>query len=199
LSIITGQRYIDLDFLPSERGRFTGLARQYPELPTALSDLEKLGEEAGDFLAKLASLPLDDVFTNANAAFARLDTLMASPNLKGFLVSARRSAKELEPTLADLRVTLDNVNGLVQRLSDEVEQTGSAARGTTEDLKEVLQRAEETLQRLENTFAGAEDAQYEAMRTMSDMSRTLTSLRNLMEFIEMHPEAFIAGKPEESK
>jgi len=199
LSIITGQRYIDLDFMPTERGRFTGLGRQYPELPTTLSALEKLGEEAGDFLDKLASLPLDQVFGNANAAFARLDTLLASPNLQDFLASAGSSVKALEPTLAELRVTLDNVNALVQRLDAEVEQTGSATRDTAADLQELLARADGTLRRLESTIAGTEDAQFQAVQTMNDMSRALTSMRNLVEFIEMHPEAFIAGKPKESK
>jgi paraquat-inducible protein B len=197
--MITGQRYIDLDFMPSERGRFTGLGREYPELPTTLTALERLGEEAGDFLDKLASLPLDQVFANANAAFARLDTLLASPNLDGFLAGAGRAAEALEPTLQELRVTLENANGLVQRLDVEVRETGSATRNTAQDLQELLARADETLSRLENTIAGTEEAQFQAMRTMADMSRALTSMRNLVEFIEMHPEAFIAGKPKESK
>jgi paraquat-inducible protein B len=198
-SIITGQRYIDLDFMPSERGRFTGLGRQYPELPTSLSSLEKLGEEAGDFLEKLASLPLDQVFSNANAAFARLDTLLASPNLDGFLANAGRSAQALEPTLVELRKTLENVNVVVQRLDSEMQRAGNTTRDTAEDLRKVLIRADSTLQRLEKAFNGVEDTQFQALRTMNDMSRTLEAMRNLLEFLEVHPEAFIAGKPKESK
>jgi len=199
VSIITGQRYIDLDFLPSDRGRFTGLGRKYPELPTSLSSLEKLGEEAGDFLEKLASLPLDQVFSNANAAFARLDTLLASPNLEGFLASAGHSARALEPTLQELRVTLNHVNEFMRQLSTEVEETGGATRETTEDLRQLLSRAEGTLGRLDKTLVGTEEARFQALRTMNDVSRTLTSLRALVEYIEMHPEASIAGKPKESK
>ena len=96
-------------------------------------------------------------------------------------------------------MTLENANGLVQRLDAEVSETGSATRDTAQDLQKILARADETLSRLENTIAGTEEAQFQAMRTMADMSRALTSMRNLVEFIEMHPEAFIAGKPKESK
>ena len=45
-SLLTGQRYIDLDFLPDEPKRIAGLSPRYPELPTTPTAMEKLGERA---------------------------------------------------------------------------------------------------------------------------------------------------------
>ena len=45
-SLLTGQKYIELDFAPNKPARFTGLSPRYPELPTTPTSLEKLGDRA---------------------------------------------------------------------------------------------------------------------------------------------------------
>ena len=58
-SFVTGQKYIDVDFLPDEPARFAGLRPRYPELPTSPTSMEKMGDRAEDIVEKLAALPLE--------------------------------------------------------------------------------------------------------------------------------------------
>ena len=69
-SLLTGQKYIDFDFLPDEPARMSGLNPRYPELPTTPTAMEKLGDKAEDFMNKLADLPLDQMLENLRKTLA---------------------------------------------------------------------------------------------------------------------------------
>ena len=47
---------------------------------------------------------------------------------------------------------------------------------------------------LDATLRGADDARVEASATLIEMQRALESLRNLINYIEAHPEALLQGK-----
>ncbi len=71
-SMLTGQKYIDLDFLPKEPARLAGLRRNYPELPTTPTAMERLEDRADDFFDKLADLPLDQALEDLRKALQSL-------------------------------------------------------------------------------------------------------------------------------
>ncbi len=67
-SLLTGQKYIDLDFLPNEKARFAGLSRRYPELPTTTTAMEKLSQKGEELVDKLAALPVDQMLEDLRQA-----------------------------------------------------------------------------------------------------------------------------------
>ena len=67
-SLLTGQKYIELDFLPNEKARFAGLSRRYPELPTTTSSMEKLSQKGEELVDKLAALPVDQMLEDLRQA-----------------------------------------------------------------------------------------------------------------------------------
>ncbi len=54
--------------------------------------MEKLGERAETFFAKLAELPMDEMLEDVRKALQSLREVLSSPDLKGALAGAHRAA-----------------------------------------------------------------------------------------------------------
>lgn len=193
-SLLTGQRFIDLDFQPDEEGRLTGLGRRYPELPTTGTALERMGERVEKFMEKVAELPLEDMLDDVRKVISGLGRLLASDDVQESVASIKRSTRALEVALGDARDALREADGLIKDVGGDVKKTSQAARATAEELRATLTRAQGSLAQLETSLRGTEQAQVDAGRTLHELAQTLTALRNLLEYIETHPEALVIGK-----
>jgi len=193
-SLLTGQKYIELDFLPDEPARLAGLSRRYPELPTSPTALEKLGDRMDALMNKLAEVPLDKVVDNIQAAIRAARELLDSEEIKGTLSAAHRGAQSIEPTLAEARKTLRSVREVIEGLGDETEGLGDEVKLTLAELTERLARTEKTFETLEGTLRGTDDARVDASRTLRELERALRSFRQLTEYMQTHPEAILQGK-----
>jgi paraquat-inducible protein B len=193
-SLLTGQKYIELDILPREPARLAGLERPYPELPTTPTAMERMGQRTEALMEKLADLPLDQMLEDVRQAVQSLRTLLDSPDLRGTLAGARRGADQLAPALADVRAAVGDARRLIDTLGDEAKGTGSEARQTMQKARDALDRVERAASRLDGTAEGADEARVRASQTLEELDRTLKSLRNLVDYIQTHPEAVVLGK-----
>ena len=98
-SLLTGQKYVDFDFLPGEEARLSGLDPRYPELPTTPTAMEKMGDKFEQFLDKLAELPLDEMMEDVRKAIRSVREVLEAPELKGAIRKADRAMGELGPAL----------------------------------------------------------------------------------------------------
>jgi len=195
-SLLTGQRYIELDFTPEDPARLAGLDPRYPELPTTPTAFEKLGEQAEDFFEKLAELPLGEMLDDVRRVIQSTREIIDSEELRGALSAADRSMTQLEVTLADAQKSLAGVDGLIATLSSETQATGGDARASLKEVRATFEQAEKSLETLEQTLRAADDTRLEASRTLSELGEALRVMRNLAEYIQTHPEAFVMGKSE---
>ena len=196
-SLLTGQKYIELDFLPRDPARFAGLQSGFPELPTTPTAMERLGNKGEQFFDKLAELPVDEMLVEARKALQALQglrDLLESDDFKRTLTATRRSSEELAPALAEARATLSRTRALFDRLDGEARETGAASRQGLADLRATLDRARATLARVEEATGGADDARVEAARTLQELSQTLQALRTLVDYVQTHPESLLLGK-----
>jgi len=194
-SLLTGQKYIDMDFLPQDPPRIVGVKAAYPELPTTPTAMEKLGERGEQLVAKLAELPLDQMLDDVRKALQSLRSILESEDLKGTISGARRAANAVPPTLDDARATLADARKALETVSGEVRDTGSSARDALREVRETLDRAEQTLARLEEMTSGTDEARITAMEAIEELKHTLEALRNLVDYVQTHPEAIVLGKP----
>jgi paraquat-inducible protein B len=193
-SLLTGQRYVDLDFLPKEPARFAALHPRYPELPTTPTALEKLGDRADDFVAKLVDLPLADMLQDVRQAIQSARRLLDSAELKQVVSRASGAARRMDGTLADLEKTLGAADKTLETVGSEASLTGAEARQTLESLRITLARAEKSALAIESTFQGTDDTRLTATHALEEMTRTMQALRNLVDYIQTHPEAVVLGK-----
>ena len=193
-SLLTGQKYIELDFLPDEPARLAGLSRRYPEIPTSPTAMEKLGARMEDLLNKVAELPLDQMLENVQKAILALRELLESPDLKGTLEGTHSGAKAVEPTLAELRTTLKKTREVIEKLGTDASGVTTGVNETLAELRVRFERTEQTFEALEATLRGADDARMDASETLLELERALKAFRSLTEYVQTHPEALIQGK-----
>jgi paraquat-inducible protein B len=194
-SLLTGQKYIDMDFLPQDPPRFVGVKAPYPELPTTPTAMEKLGEKGEQFVNELAELPIDEMLEDFRQALQSLRSLLESEDLKGAISGARRATSAVPPTLAEARATLAEVRKTLDGFSGETRDTAAQLRETLARARTTLDRAERTLGRLDETAGGTDEARVVAVRALEELKQTLRALRNLVEYVQTHPEAIVLGKP----
>jgi paraquat-inducible protein B len=198
-SLLTGQKYIDFDILPDEPARMSGLNPRYPELPTTPTAMEKLGDKAEDFMDKLAELPLDQMLENLRKTLESARKLLDSPDLHGALAGARKATEAVPPALDDVRAAVADARRLMDTLGGETRETASEARATIKAAREAIDRVDTTLKTLETTLAGTDEARVRAAQTLEELDRTLKALRNLVDYVQTHPEAVVLGKPKEGE
>lgn len=194
-SLLTGQKYIDMDFLPQDPPRLVGVEAPYYQLPTTPTAMEKLGEKGEQFIEKLAELPIDQMLEDVRQALQSLRTILESEDLKGAISGARRAANAVPPTLEDARAALADARKALDTVAGEVRETTSAARDTLREARDALDRAEQTLARLEETAAGTDEARVAGVQAIEELRQTLRALRNLVDYVQTHPEAVVLGKP----
>lgn len=198
-SLLTGQKYIEMDFLPEDPPRLVGVKAAYLELPTTPTAMEKLGEKGEQLVAKLAELPLDQMLEDVRQALQSLRTLLESEDLKGALSGARRATHAVPPALEEARATLAEARRTLDAVGGEARETGAAARDTLREVRDTLDRAERTLSRLEEMASGTDEARVTATQAIEELRQTLRALRNLVDYIQTHPEAVVLGKPSEKE
>jgi paraquat-inducible protein B len=194
-SLLTGQKYIDFDFLPNEPARLSGFTRSYPELPTAPSAMEKLSARSEEILETVADLPVDRAMEDLRRALQSVSGVLDSPDLKGALAGARRSTEAVPPAIEDLRGAIADTRKLVNTAEADFHGTSGEAAETARRLRATLDNLDRALRRVDEVAGSSDEARMQAVRTLQDLSRTLDALRQLAEYLETHPEALLQGKP----
>jgi paraquat-inducible protein B len=192
-SLLTGQKYVDFDFLPGEEARFSGLDPRYPELPTTPTAMEKMGDKFEQFLDKLAELPLDEMMEDIRKAIRSIREVAEAPEVRGAIRKADRAMGELAPTLQDARHTLADARKLLDTIGGEFEDTGGSARETLQ-VRQTLDRVGQTPRRGRAVRSAAPTRRVGAARTLDELERTLKALRHLLDYVQTHPEAVLLGK-----
>jgi len=198
-SLLTGQRYIEVDFQRTQEARLAGLSQRYPELPTTPTALEQLGERAEEFADKVAELPLAQMLDDVRAVIAGMRETFDSKELRSAITTTDRSMKQLEPTLVQARASMKDLEALIKTIKQEATSTGQAGRESLDRLSETLDRADQATSTLDATLRGGDDARIEAMRVLAELNQTLLVLRNLAEYVQTHPEALVIGKQGKKK
>lgn len=200
-SLLTGQKFIELDFLPEEPARLSGLKRAYPELPTTPTALEQLGDRAELFFAKLAELPLDRMLEDLSQALQSLSKVLSSPDLEGAVAETHRATRTLVPALVEARAAIGEARRLIQDLDGRVKSMGGDAETSMREMRETLEQARRTLDALDRTLSGTDETRVRATETLDELERAMASIRHLVEYLQAHPEALLQGKaqPKEKK
>lgn len=193
-SFITGQLAVALDFFPNEPAKYVGLDPKHPEIPSVPSAVEELQQT-------LQELPLKEIVLKLDSVIGRVEEFVHSGDVQA-------NMKLLEATLGETAKLMDQLNDQVEPLaenlqgtSDEIRQTiaNIGGRVTGEDglletSQKTLERAEEMLLSVQQIAQENSAIGYELGSAITEMSRSLRSMRSLADYLERHPESIIKGK-----
>jgi paraquat-inducible protein B len=139
-NLLSGAKYVYLDFFENAPDAAIGSFGEYVTLPTLDSGLDQVLVKVNSLLDKFNALPLDDTVVNVNAALAELDATLAGLRVILEEDSTKALPGELNDTLRDLRQTLDGFSpgsAMYQSLENTLQQLNRTM-GNVESLTRTL-------------------------------------------------------------
>lgn len=196
-SFLTGQLYVSLDFHPDKPVRLLGNEDDpYPEMPTIDSGLDRI-------FNKIENLPIESVLNQLGSALAAAEDLLRKPSLHETIDGLPSLVAHTDETIVDADTLLkEDLTGAV-REARSLMATGTVSLGTlTEQLSsKTLVSAERAMAALEKTLDRAHERlsvddplSYELIVTLRELGASANSLRQLLEYLQEHPEALVQGK-----
>jgi paraquat-inducible protein B len=168
-------------------------------MPSTVADLET---KLTGILAKLDALPLETIGADLTKTLDNADGLLkdASKTLERVDTGL---TPELTATLAELRGLIASANGLLEtrlgKTLDEANTTLAEVTRAVQELRGPLATADRVLKNTDATLLGKDAPVQQDLRdALREVGRAARSLRELMDFLERHPEALIRGKTQEN-
>lgn len=173
-NLLTGQLMVNFEFHPTEPKEALSYRNSYPVVPTIPGSLEQLQESLARITGQLEKVPFEQIGVELEQVLQEAQvTLKQIGGFAGTLT--RETAPELQATLAALQKTLETLQGTVG-----VE----------------LQK---TLVELQKTVGKDSPLNYNAQKTLEELSLTLRSLRELTSTLEQQPQSIVFGKEKEKE
>lgn len=144
-NLLTGQLYVNLEFVPKAPKATMDLAKKPPEIPTVSGGFGELQESVANIVAKLEKVPFDKIAEDLRKSLAALESSLKSadavlkqvsteltPEMKSAIASAKKTLDAAQqvlssdsPVQGDLRETLVEVRRAaesVRTLTDYLER-----------------------------------------------------------------------------
>jgi paraquat-inducible protein B len=123
-NLLTGQRYVALDFDPHALKAGINWSSSPPELPTSGGSLEELQTAIASIAAKIDKMPLQQIgsdvqqtLRSANKLVQRLDSEV-TPEARGMLVDARKTLANADRLLANDAPLQQDAQGALREIAD---------------------------------------------------------------------------------
>jgi paraquat-inducible protein B len=133
-NVLTGKLLIGLDFFPDAEPATLAFDGHYPEFPTVPTPLEEISTSVTQILAKLETIPFDQIGTNLNESLGSLNaTLEQTKKLAqsidtGLAPAAANLLSQIESTLAQVQRTFADDSPLASEMRGLMDELAQAAR-----------------------------------------------------------------------
>lgn len=177
-SILTGQKFVALDFHPETPVFMHQDVRRYQEIPTIPSEFDVLKANFENLVAKIEKLPLEDLLATVTRTVERFgDTAI---DAQGFLASVQNDATTLtastDTTLADARAAITRVDailadvqesGIVDNTNATVVDVGGLANNANEKIDVLTDQVKAAVASFESASVALQAALAQAKSTMA--------------------------------
>ena len=173
-NLLTGQRLIQLEFVPDAPGATVNYDGPVPQVPTVgAGDLDALSVSANQFMDKLAKLPIAEIGMGLHNILAQVDQATAGPELG-------RAVKSLDRSLA-------NLDQLTQKTNQQIGPT-------LESLHRTADAADQTLEAAQHLLGAGGDRSRDLPALIHELTDSMRSIRALADYLDQHPEALLRGR-----
>ena len=211
-SPITGQLYIQLEFVPDSPLEFVEVETPHPQFPTVESGLKRL-------LRTLEELPLEEIADKVISTLDSIESLASAPEIQSILRNTDAATGEaqqlmervnnrIEPLMAELQgaaeaarkamrqaeSTLAMEEGVTGEIASNVNQASRAATGAFDQANGALVKAQTTLDLVNGMLDEASPFRQELETLIQELGAAARSVRVLADYLERHPEALLKGK-----
>lgn len=197
-SFVTGQKFIDLDFLPDQPARMIGRGRE-PEIPA-------VADRFGALIEQVAELPLRETVADLRNTLQALQTTLAtaertlqssSGEIAATAQETRRMLAQAGRTLQELQASAQATLGSVTRLADSTRETVQDARPQLQQglrsAREAAEAARVAMTRVQELTATGTPLRADLDAAVRDLSQAARGLREWSELLQEQPNAVIFG------
>src|SRR5262249_53149001 len=139
-SLVTGQLYVNLEWLPETPARLLHVSGGYPELPTVPTPMEEAITSVTGLLSQLKTLDLSGTARSLASAIEGINRLVNTP-------SVSQTIAELPSTVASVRRLVQHVDVGLGKLGPSLE-TALGGRGALGHALVEVQHAAESVRQL---------------------------------------------------
>jgi paraquat-inducible protein B len=215
-SFVTGQKLIDLDFVPSASSPAAPSAAAARGNPT---EIPVVADKFDALFDQLASLPMretvDDLRVTMQRLQATLDDVRATMatargaldrsagEFAGVAQQGRRALAETSAALAALRTSvqqsLASVQTLIDRGNAAIDRASPELQATLASARSAAQAAEQAMQRVNELTDARAPLRSDLDAAVRDLSQAARALREWGELLEERPNAVIFGRSERAR
>jgi len=165
-NLLTGQLYVALDFIPKAAKATLDMHTDPPTVPTVRGTLSDLQPQLAEIVARLGKVKFDEI----------------GSGLQDTLRSAGAAGNSLQETLASANAAIRQLTPDAQRALADVQKTLTSVQGTLAALDR-------------NVVGGDALVQRNVNQALLEMQRAAQALRVLADYLQLHPESLLRGKP----
>jgi paraquat-inducible protein B len=165
-NLLTGQLYVALDFIPKAPQATLDARVEPPTIPTVRGTLSDLQPQLADIVSRLSKVKFDEI----------------GSDLQETLRNASAATGGLQETLASATAAIRQLTPEAQRALADVQKTLVTAQATLANLDRNVTQGDAPLQRNLN-------------QALTEMQRAAQALRVLSDYLQLHPESLLRGKP----
>jgi len=174
MSYITGQRMIELDFMPDTPPKLARRDLNHPEIPTAPSTMQEISETMQD-------LPLKMLLTKLTSSVEGIEKTVNSPRLSESLRAMNKTMQSAQRLVTGLE---EDVPGLTDRMNDTLGEAQGMMQRNDRRLKELLRELEQASLAAEKAFNQMEGTmsldQGVSKELASNLNQTLEAARSTL-------------------
>ncbi len=197
-NLLTGQPYVALEIVANAPKATLDATLPTPTIPSLPGGTGDLQPQVSEILERIARIRFEQI--GANLEETLKNTSVASSTLQDTLRGAGGATTALQQTLA-------SANAAIQQLSPQLEKTlasaDTAIKQLSPQVQEMLAEVQRSLKSLQGTLDGVDrgitqpDAPLlrNANQTLTEIQRAARALRVLGDYLQLHPESLLRGKP----
>jgi len=200
-SLLTGQLYVDLDFLPDKPAHFIALDPDASEIPTVRTAVQELQ-------ARLESFPIEKFLADVAGIGAAVNALATAQGTQELPQRMQATLKHLEsfaarldaqggPALGEARKALVAAQAALAKLETAADRVATVAASDSETVKNLTRAADELAKAAAAVRSLTEQKSptvQSANAALKEITRAADALRQLAETLEEQPDAVWRGK-----
>lgn len=213
-SLVTGQKFVALEFHPDTPATTVGIDTKFPEIPSIASRLQRV-------TSMFDKLDVDEMAAKAVQTLDGISALVNSPVLASTLENLDNTARNANELVLQLRADTSQISRTATETLEQAKQTMTDARlaevsarldktlAAVESLAANIDRkvtplsqtaittmnqATSTLRTAENLIGEDSNTRYNLDATLEELAAAARSVRLMADYLEQNPDALLKGK-----
>jgi paraquat-inducible protein B len=186
-SLITGQLYVALDFLPNAEAKLRPVETDYAQIPAVPSKSQQMQQAYRQVTAKLKDLNLERLIDNIQSAVEGIDALANDPKLKDAVANLSTTLQDAPGAVADARRVMQSLDGRIGSVSE-------SAVAALDEVRGALKEARGTLASVDGFVEPGSPMSYQVSSALQELTTAARAISRLASYIEENPNSLVFGR-----